>query len=138
MPRKPPGVKFESFIDAQIRQAEEEGAFDDLPGKGRPMRDLEEASDPLWWAKKLIARESISDVPDAIGIRRKVEQVKEAIQRETSEARVRRRLEEVDAEIRKLNATVVSGPPTQVGPLDIDAIVADWRSRRAPTDGDEA
>ncbi len=35
--RKPPGISFESFADLQIRKAREDGLFDDLPGKGKPL-----------------------------------------------------------------------------------------------------
>jgi hypothetical protein len=36
-------------IDEQIRQAMEEGKFDDLPGKGRPLRlDENPFEDPEW------------------------------------------------------------------------------------------
>lgn len=31
------GRDWESWIDQQIREAQEQGAFDDLPGKGRPL-----------------------------------------------------------------------------------------------------
>ena len=34
--RKPPGTISETWIDAQIRVAREQGAFDNLPGAGKP------------------------------------------------------------------------------------------------------
>jgi len=39
--RKPPGVSWESWFDEQIRRAREDGAFDNLPGAGKPLPDLE-------------------------------------------------------------------------------------------------
>ena len=36
--RKPPGTSWETWIDAQIRVAREQGAFDNLPGAGKPIR----------------------------------------------------------------------------------------------------
>jgi len=42
--RKPPGVSWESWFEEQIRQAQEEGAFENLPGAGKPLPDLEESS----------------------------------------------------------------------------------------------
>ena len=41
--RKPPGVSWESWIDRQIREAEERGAFADLPGAGMRIPDLDKA-----------------------------------------------------------------------------------------------
>ena len=35
--RKPPGTSWETWIDAQIRVAMEQGAFDNLPGAGKPL-----------------------------------------------------------------------------------------------------
>lgn len=129
MPRKPPGMKFETFIEAQIRKAAEEGAFDDLAGKGKPL-DLDDASDPLWWAKKFVAREGVSVVPAAIEIRRTVERELAALDDEPRESEVRKRLETLDARIRELNRSVTSGPSTSVPPLDIEALLAGWRERR--------
>ena len=37
--------EWEDYIDRQIRQAQEEGQFDNLPGKGKPFTHLD--SDPL-------------------------------------------------------------------------------------------
>ena len=47
--RKPPGTSWESWIEAQIRVAMEQGAFDNLPGAGKPLPNLDQY-DPLWWA----------------------------------------------------------------------------------------
>lgn len=38
--RKPPGTSWETWIEAQIRVAREQGAFDNLPGAGKPLPDL--------------------------------------------------------------------------------------------------
>jgi hypothetical protein len=40
------------------------------------------------------------------------------------ESDARARLVELDARIRKLNATVTSGPPTSVAPLDIELLLS--------------
>ncbi|GAT83553.1 molecular chaperone DnaJ [Streptomyces sp. F-3] len=37
--RKPPGIPFESWVDRQIREAQQRGEFDRLPGAGRPLPD---------------------------------------------------------------------------------------------------
>lgn len=37
--------KYDDLIDRQIKQAQEQGAFDKLPGKGKPFKHLD--SDPL-------------------------------------------------------------------------------------------
>lgn len=127
--RKPPHLRWKSWIDQQIEKARAEGAFDDLPGEGKPLSDLDEVYDPGWWAKKLVQREQISILPSALEIRRKVERVLEEIGTLRDEAQIREKLMGLNAEIAKANATVTAGPPTQIGPLDIEAIVESWRAR---------
>ncbi|HVD28538.1 MAG TPA: DUF1992 domain-containing protein, partial [Mycobacteriales bacterium] len=46
MPRR-----WESVVEAQIRQAQERGDFDDLPGKGKPIPGLDDPDDEQWWIK---------------------------------------------------------------------------------------
>lgn len=51
--RRPPGMAFETWIDRQVREAEERGAFDNLPGAGKPIPDLHKPYDENWWIKRL-------------------------------------------------------------------------------------
>ena len=126
--KKPVGKTWESFIEQQIREAMEEGAFDNLQGKGQPIPDLGREYDPDWWAKKLIEREKVSVMPPALALRRDVAQALERLPRMRDEAEVRRVLETLNAQIRKLNATIAEGPPTNLAPLDVDALVREWRA----------
>ena len=57
--RKPPGVSWETWIDRQVREGMERGDFDDLPGHGRPLRDLDQPRDELWWVKDKLRREGV-------------------------------------------------------------------------------
>ena len=134
-PRKPPDQSFESSIEAQIREAAERGEFDELPGKGAPQSDLEQASDPLWWAKELVRREKLSLLPPALEVRRKVERLGEGLAELPSEARVREAVGALNAEIRRLNRGASSGPPTRQAPLDREALVAEWRALRGGAAG---
>ena len=127
--KKPAGKTWESFIEQQIREAMEEGAFDNLPGKGQPIPDLGIERDPLWWAKKLVEREKVSLTPPALALRRDVEQMLERLPRMRDEAEVRRAVEALNVQIRKVNATATEGPPTNLAPLDVEAIVRQWRQR---------
>jgi len=36
--RRKPGESWQSFVERQIREAQEQGAFDNLPGHGKPLR----------------------------------------------------------------------------------------------------
>ena len=127
--RKPPELSFESWIEQQIQRAQREGLFDDLPGRGRPLRE-DDGSDPNWWAKQLLRREQVDFLPPALALRRSVERTLEALPSLGDERRVRELLEALDAEIRRFNATATSGPPTTQAPLDVEAILAGWRRAR--------
>jgi len=127
--RKPPGASFESFADAQIRRAREEGLFDDLPGKGKPL-DTRDAYDPLWWAKKFVAREGVSVLPPSLAIRRRVEDEMKRIQVLASEGKVREAVAALNEQIRTANRARTGGPPSSQPVLDPDAIVSKWREQQ--------
>jgi Domain of unknown function (DUF1992) len=122
--RKPPGTSWESWIEAQIRVAMEEGAFDNLPGAGKPLPNLDQEYDPLWWVKQLVQREQIAILPPSLDLLRKVETELAAIEKLRDEVTVRRRVAALNVEIGKVNATAVEGPPSRLGTLDVDQVEA--------------
>jgi len=128
--QKPPGMSWESWIDQQIREAREAGLFDNLQGAGKPLASLAEGYDPLWWVKQLVQREKISVLPPSLEMLRKVESEMVAVWKLGDEAKVRSRILALNREIAKVNARSTEGPPTRLGPLDVEAIVAEWRARR--------
>lgn len=130
--QKPPGMSWESWIEQQIREAREAGLFDNLPGAGKPLASLAEGYDPLWWVKQLVQREQISVLPPSLEMLRKVESEMAAVWPLGDEAKVRSRILALNREIAKVNARSTGGPPTRLGPLDVEAIVAEWRARRKP------
>jgi hypothetical protein len=129
--RKPPGTSTESWIEAQIRVALEKGAFDNLPGAGKPLPNLDQEYDPLWWVKQLVQREQLSMLPPSLELLRKVEKELATFETLHDEATVRRRVAALNVEIAKVNRTAVEGPPTRLGTLDVDQIVARWRRTRS-------
>jgi hypothetical protein len=128
--RKPAGVSWESWIEEQIRRTREDGGFSELPGKGKPLPDIGRGYDPLWWIKGLIRREQLSDLPPALEIRRRVEREMTELARLDREAEVRRRLVALNAEIAKVNRSTASGPPPNLGLLDVEEIISEWRKAK--------
>ena len=129
--QKPPGRSWESWIEEQIRRAREEGRFDNLEGAGKPLPGLTEGYDPDWWAKKLVERERVSVLPPSLELLRRVEIEMAKILALLDESDVRARVTALNAEIAKLNATATEGPPTRLAPLDVDAVIEQWRRAAA-------
>ena len=135
--RKPPGTSWESWIEAQIRVAQEQGAFDNLPGAGKPLPNMDQEYDPMRWVKQLAEREqlSLSLLPPSLELLRKVERELATIEKLPDEAAVRGRVAALNVEIARVNATVIEGPPTRLGKLDVDQVVARWRRTRSAASG---
>lgn len=127
--KKPPGVSWESFVERQIREAQEAGEFDHLPGFGRPIPELDEPEDELWWVKNLLKRERLSLLPPSLEILRTVEIGLEAIESLRSEDEVRKAVAELNVKIRRANFAITWGPPSTISPLDADEVLAQWRTK---------
>lgn len=49
----------ELVAENKIAEAAEQGKFDNLPGAGKPLPELDRPFDPDWWARKLVQRENL-------------------------------------------------------------------------------
>lgn len=62
----------ELVAENRIRQAMEEGQFDNLPGLHQPIPDLDLPYDPDWWIKQWVRREVLSrEIAEGGAARRK-------------------------------------------------------------------
>ena len=129
--RKPPGVSWETWIDRQIRQGMESGAFDDLPLTGRPIPGLDRPRDEMWWVRDKLRRENVSYLPPTLAIRKELEDTLAEVGRSHRESEVRKLVEAINAKIRTVNSTATAGPPSTLVPLDVDQVVDRWRAARA-------
>jgi hypothetical protein len=129
--QKPPWKPWKSWVEEQIQDAQRGGEFDRLEGVGRPIPGIEAPYDPLWWVKKLLEREKISMLPQALEVRAKVDKMLDAVWAVRTEAHVRERVGAINAEIARANRTTAAGPPTTLAPLDLDQVLTEWRRRRA-------
>lgn len=125
--RKPQGVSFETWIDKQIREAEERGAFDNLPGAGKPLASLQEPDDELWWVNQLMKRENLVHLPPSLQLRKDAEATIAAVPSQRSEADVRRAVEALNNRILVATRTPISGPPHRLVPLELEAQLVRWR-----------
>jgi hypothetical protein len=129
--RKPPGANVGSWIEAQIGAAMQQGAFDNLPGAGKPLPNSGRGYDPDRWIKQMLEREGAAIAPPSLELRRQVEKELAAIGTLDDEAAVRLRIAALNAQIARFNATAVEGPPTNLATFDIDQVVTRWRQSRA-------
>src|SRR5215212_2452394 len=119
------------WVDLQIKEAMARGDFDNLPGAGKPLKNLGTQHDPDWWLKQLIEREQITGVlPPALQLRKDDAELDARLDRHTAESEVRRELEEFNARVMRARYTPVDGPPLITMPREVEAEVDAWRDRR--------
>jgi hypothetical protein len=130
--RKPPGIGFQTWVERQIREAMERGEFDNLPGAGRPIPDLDKPHDELWWVKQKLRREHLTYLPPTLALRKEAEDALAAALAARSERQLRRILAAINRKITEGNRKAASGPPLNLMPFDVDRVVGDWRQRQQP------
>ncbi len=130
--RKPPGIGFQTWVERRIREATERGEFDNLPGAGKPIADLDTPHDELWWVKQKLRRERLTWLPATIALRREAEDALRAAAQARSEDQVRRILAAINRKIADGNRKAASGPPLNLAPFDVERVVRGWRERRGP------
>jgi len=131
--RKPAGMSFTSWIDQQIDEARDRGAFDNLPGAGKPLPRRRESDDGLTWVRDLLRREGLPTdelLPTPLKLRRQSERLAESVQELGSEQEVRGAVAELNRQIAEWRR-IPHGPPIFVRLVDADAMVSLWRERRA-------
>jgi hypothetical protein len=135
--RKPPGVGFGAWVEWQIREATERGAFDDLPGAGKPIADLDEPHDELWWVRRKLRQEQLSYLPPTLALRKAAEDALLEASRAGSEDQVRRIVADINAKIVEGNRKAASGQPLNLMPFDVERVVGAWHQRHAAPKGSE-
>lgn len=53
-------------VEEKLRQAMADGSWDDLPGMGKPLPDLDREYEPGWWAKRWVAQQKQAMVVDEL------------------------------------------------------------------------
>jgi hypothetical protein len=131
--RKPPGVSWESWVDAQIARGRERGDFDNLPGAGKPLprRDREESSYDwaLAWARRENA-DVLGMLPPGLALRKERELLPVRAAQLPSETAVRALAEDFNDRVRLYWRRPQEGPAVPVGLADVDAVVDGWRATR--------
>jgi Domain of unknown function (DUF1992) len=128
--RKPTGMSFRTWIDQQIDDAANRGAFDNLPGAGKPLPKRTEDEDGQAWALDYLRREGVpTDVllPPPLKLRKEAAVLAQTVPTLGSEEDVRAAVAELNHRIREWRRIPI-GPPIFVPLVDEDAMVAAWRA----------
>jgi len=129
--RKPQGMSFRSWIDQQVNDAAERGAFDNLPGTGKPLR-RGETDNPDAWVLDWVRREGVSTeelLPTPLRLRKQAARLADSVPECASEQEVRECVAELNDRIMEWRRLPI-GPPIFVPLVDSEAMVAKWRAER--------
>lgn len=122
-------MAFESWIDRQIREAMERGEFDNLPGAGKPLRDLARDGDD-WWITAKLEREGFEPpLPGTLALRKERSEIQQTLADVTDEDQARELVQALNRRIRESYLSQEK-PFVHVPTLDVEAVVAQWRQRR--------
>jgi hypothetical protein len=125
-------MPFESWVERQIREAQERGEFDDLPGAGKPLPGLTGDYDEMWWLRQLAEREQVSTLPPMLVLRKEAEDLLDGLAGVPSEADVRDLVKDYNARVAESIRRPQEGPLFAIARrLDIDEVLAEWVRRRA-------
>jgi hypothetical protein len=130
--RKPAGVNFETWVDAQIRAGQESGAFDNLPGAGKPLPGIDQPYDQDWWVKRKLSEEELSTdalLPTSLRLRKEIERLPETVRDLAAERLVRETIAELNERIVAWQRSPTP-PHVPIRRLDPDQVVEKWRSTR--------
>jgi hypothetical protein len=122
----------ESPVDRAIREAQERGAFDDLPGTGKPL-NLGDSSDPDWWVRGLIQREQLdmtAALPPGVALRREIERLPQTLADVPTEAAAREIVEDLNRRVLEDRRRLTTGPTVLAPTVDVDEVIERWRAER--------
>jgi hypothetical protein len=134
-PRKPPGVSFESWVEAQIAEGMARGEFDGLAGAGKPLPRRSADETAYEWVLEKARKENLDlsgMLPPGLALRKEREDLPRRADALPSEAAVRALVEDFNDRVRLFWRRPVEGPPVPVGLADVDLLVEEWRRTRPP------
>jgi hypothetical protein len=142
--RKPEGMSFETWVEQQIAQARERGAFEGLAGAGKPLPRREKEKNSYEWALEWARREEADPVamlPSGLVLRKEREDLPALVAAQPTEERARAGprvwipvgMADVEQELERWRAghPVVAEPPADVPAPSPPSRRRGWWRRRA-------
>jgi hypothetical protein len=131
--RKPAGMSFETWVDSQISRAQQSGAFDNLPGAGKPLPARTSDESTYEWVIAKARQENIDVLgmlPPGLALRKEREDLPRRAAALPSEAAVRALAADFNERVAQYWRRPQEGPAVPVGLADVDVLVAGWLSAR--------
>jgi hypothetical protein len=123
---------YETWVDRQIREAQERGEFDNLRGAGEPLKGLGGREDENWWIKGLLERENLRPpLPGSLLLRKEAAEIGDTVADCRTEEQVREIVLDLNTRILDARRRGIDGPIIVIGTVDADRVVREWRERRA-------
>ena len=133
--RKPPGMRYEDWIERQIREARERGEFDNLAGAGKPLRNLDRPFSAAQWAVDRIEREGgdlNALLPPLLALRKERAALLASLADVPTETVLRAAIDDFNARLLDQYRRPMDGPLIAVGVIDVEDTVTAWRTLRPP------
>jgi hypothetical protein len=127
--RKPRAMSWTSWIDQQIDEAKERGAFDNLPGAGRPLPDRGDEDWGQAFLREWVQREGVpveDMLPPPLKLRKQAELLAQRGPGMRCEQDVRDAVAALNQEIMDWRRIPV-GPPIFVPLVDEEKMIGRWR-----------
>ena len=129
--RKPPEISFASWIDQQISEAADRGAFDNLPGAGKPLPRGETGGDA--WLRNYLAREGVAAeelLPTPLKLRKERERLAETVSGLCTEQEVRDVVRDLNRRIMEWRR-IPTGPSIFLSLVGEETMVSQWRQAQS-------
>jgi hypothetical protein len=129
--RKPLQTSFASWVDQQIAEAEERGAFDNLPGAGKP---IPRGGGTDAWLREYLRREGVSAdelLPTPLRLRKEMERLAGTLQELGSEQEVREVVKGLNQRIVEWRR-IPTGPAMFLRLVNEEEMVTRWRDAHRP------
>lgn len=128
--KKPAYLRHEDWVERQLRDARERGAFDNLEGFGKPLRRMDTPFSAEQWARDWVERSGGGDLgaflPPLLILRKERAALLEALPTFGSERALREMVADFNQRLLDQYRRPMDGPLIAVGVLDADEVVAQW------------
>ncbi|MBT0773105.1 DUF1992 domain-containing protein [Kineosporia sp. J2-2] len=131
--KKPAYLRHEDWVERQIREARERGAFDNLAGAGRPLRGLDRPFTAEEWARNWVERsggDMQALLPPMLLLRKERAALLRALPTFGSEKDLRETVADFNHRLLDQYRRPMDGPLIAVGVLDADEVVGQWQAVR--------